>query len=168
MSGTKPDTRWGPAFKRVGSSLLALALGGAFVYAGFLKYTHPFEFAESIQAYRLVPESLIGAAAVILPRWELFAGLLLIAGQVLHLLMPLFRARNRKGLPLAGLLSRCSLLILMLLTGVFIVTLLVTMARGLKIDCGCGLFFQQEVGIIPVLQDTLILAAAAWVYRQEM
>jgi len=37
----------------------------------------------------------------------------------------------------------------------------------LKIDCGCGLFFQRQVGWEPILEDALLLAVAGWLYWQE-
>lgn len=46
-------------------------------------------------------------------------------------------------------------------------TPLITMARGLKIDCGCGLFFQRQVGLESILEDALLLGVAGWLYWRE-
>ncbi len=125
--------------------LLQTALGAVFIYAGLEKHWHPEEFAEAILAYRLLPPGLAGLLAAVLPWLELTPGALLVLG---------FRRRS-------------CLLILGLLAGGFIAVLLLTMARGLKIDCGCGLFFQRQVGPAAVLEDALFLAWAAGLYWWE-
>jgi putative oxidoreductase len=67
---------------RIGSSIVVLwmlevVLGGLFVYAGLQKYLHLYEFAEAVLAYQLLPPSLVGATAAILPWVEITAGLCL-------------------------------------------------------------------------------------------
>jgi len=126
--------------------LLEAALGAIFIYAGLQKHWHPEEFAEAILAYRLLPVGLAGVAAAVLPWLELCPGAFLLIG---------FKRRS-------------CLLLLGLLAGAFMVVLLVTMARGLKIDCGCGLFFQRQVGLAAVLEDLAFLAAAAALYWWEL
>ena len=126
--------------------LLGMALGGLFFYAGLQKHYHPYEFAEAVLAYRLGPMWLAGAAAAVLPWVELTAGALLMAG---------FK-------------RRACLLLLSFLIASFLVVMAVTMARGLKIDCGCGLFFQTQVGWGVILQDTLLLAWAGGLYWWEV
>lgn len=97
-------------------------------------------------AYRLLPESLVGLVAAVLPWVEIAAGLCLAL----------------------GLKRRSCLLILSGLLGGFLVVILITLARGLKIDCGCGLFFQRQVGPAAILEDLLLLAWAAWLYWWEL
>jgi hypothetical protein len=65
------------------------------------------------------------------------------------------------------MLRRSALLLIMLQLLLFMAVLLITMARGLKIDCGCGLFSERLVGWAAVLEDLLIFGAAAWVYWRE-
>jgi uncharacterized membrane protein YphA (DoxX/SURF4 family) len=125
--------------------LLEVGLGGLFFYAGLLKYLHPYEFAEAVQAYRLLPGSLVGAVAAGLPWVEIAAGLALAIG---------LKRRS------------CLLLLAMLLAG-FLVVIFISMARGLNIDCGCGLFFQRQVGWVPALEDGFLLLWAAWLYWWE-
>ena len=115
--------------------LFEIILGGLFFYAGYLKLLHPEDFAEAVLAYRLAPVFLVGAAAAVLPWLEVAAGLLLAV----------------------GLKRRSCLLLLGFLTGGFLLVMLVTLARGLKIDCGCGLFFARQVGLVPILEDAVIL-----------
>ena len=134
-----------PGINRLALRLLEIALGGLFVYAALQKHFHPDEFAEAVQAYQLLPVSLVGAAAAVLPWVELAAGLFLAV----------------------GLKRRSCLLLLAALTGGFLVVTLITMARGLEIDCGCGLFFARQVGPAVVLEDLVILAWAVGLYRWE-
>jgi putative oxidoreductase len=126
--------------------LLEIIFGGLFLYAGFIKLLHPEEFAAAVMAYRLLPMSLVGAAAVALPWLEVAAGSFLVV----------------------GLKKRSCLMILGLLTGAFSLVLLITWARGLQIDCGCGLFFQRQVGLAPILEDSVILLWAAGLYYWEL
>jgi putative oxidoreductase len=124
---------------------LEVILGGLFFYAGLQKYLHPYEFAEAVLAYRLLPESLVGATAAVLPWVEIGAGLSLVVG-----------LKRRSGLVLlTGLLSG------------FLVVILITMARGLKIDCGCGLFLDRQVGWGVLLEDGAFLLWAAGLYGWE-
>lgn len=136
---------------RISSSLIGLraleaVLGGLFFYAGLQKVLHLHEFAEAVLAYRLLPESLVGLAVAGLPWAEIAAGLCLVAG-----------VKRRSGLLLlAGLVA------------VFLVVIFVSMARGLSIDCGCGLFFQRQVGWAAVLEDAVLLIWAAGLYWWEL
>jgi len=125
--------------------VLGIVLGGLFFYAGLQKHYHVYEFAEAVLAYQLGPVWLAGVAAAVLPWVELVAGSLLVA----------------------GLKRRSCLLIIALLMASFLVIMLVTLARGLKIDCGCGLFFQRQVGMVTLLEDLALLAWAGGLYWWE-
>jgi putative oxidoreductase len=136
---------------RISSSMmvvrtLAVVLGGLFFYAGLQKVLHPYEFAEAVLAYQLLPERLVGVAVAGLPWLEIGAGLCLVA----------------------GLKRRSGLLLLAGLVAGFLVVILITMARGLNIDCGCGLFFQRQVGPGAVLEDAVLLIWAAGLYWWEL
>ncbi|HUV78599.1 MAG TPA: MauE/DoxX family redox-associated membrane protein [Desulfobacterales bacterium] len=50
-------------------------LGGTFIYAGSIKLLEPETFAVLIEAYGIVPESLLIPVAVILPVLEVAAGI---------------------------------------------------------------------------------------------
>jgi uncharacterized membrane protein YphA (DoxX/SURF4 family) len=125
---------------------LAVILGGLFFYAGLQKILHPYEFAEAVLAYQLLPSMLVGVAVAGLPWVEVVAGLGLVA----------------------GLKQRSCLLILAGLVAGFLVVILITMARGLKIDCGCGLFSQRQVGWAAVLEDAVLFIWAAGLYWWEL
>jgi putative oxidoreductase len=125
---------------------LEVVLGGLFFYAGLQKVLHSYEFAEAVLAYQLLPESLVGVVAAGLPWVEMAAGLCLVTG-----------CKRRSGL--------------VLLAGLgfgFVILILITMARGLTIDCGCGLFFQREVGWAAVAEDAVFLLWAAGLYVWEI
>ncbi|MDP3182149.1 MAG: MauE/DoxX family redox-associated membrane protein [Desulfobaccales bacterium] len=126
--------------------LLEVALGGLFFYVGMLKNYHPYEFAEAVLAYQLLPEALVGVTAAVLPWLELAGGLFLMV----------------------GLRRRSCLVLLMFLSAMFMAVLVITLARGLKIDCGCGLFFQRQVGPAAILEDGLFLLWAAGLYWWEI
>ena len=130
----------------IGLRALEVLLGGLFFYAGLQKVLHIHEFAEAVLAYQLLPESLVGLAVAGLPWAEIAAGFFLVA----------------------GLKRRSALLLLTGLAAIFLVVILVTMARGLSIDCGCGLFFQRQVGWVPVMEDLVFLVWAAGLYWWEL
>jgi uncharacterized membrane protein YphA (DoxX/SURF4 family) len=130
----------------MGLRALEVVLGGLFFYAGLQKVLHPYEFAEAVLAYQLLPEALVGLAVAVLPWMEIAAGFCLAA----------------------GLKRRSCLLLLAGLVAVFLVVIFITMARGLKIDCGCGLFFQRQVGLGAVLEDAVLLIWAAGLYWWEL
>jgi putative oxidoreductase len=130
----------------MGLRALEIVLGGLFFYAGVQKVLHPYEFAEAVLAYQLLPESLVGLAAAGLPWVEIAAGLCLVI----------------------RLKPRSCLLILAALVAGFLVVILITLARGLKIDCGCGLFFQRQVGLGAVVEDVVLLLWAAGLYWWEL
>jgi hypothetical protein len=151
------------------SSVVGLSLGGLFVYAGVQKHLAPYEFAEAIMVYQLLPQALVGLTAAVFPWLELTTGALLIVG---FLLKAEGHLASGFGLPGAiardgGLTRRSCLLLIMLQLGLFILVLLITMARGLKIDCGCGLFTDRQVGPGAILEDALLLGVAGWLYWRE-
>jgi hypothetical protein len=96
-----------------------LILGGVFAYASFDKIVHPYEFAEVIYNYQILPDAFINLSAILLPWLELLIGLSLILG-----------------VWLPGAIVICNLLLLL-----FFSTLVFNMARGLDVDCGCFTVF---------------------------
>ena len=126
--------------------LFEVILGGLFCYSGYIKLLSPDEFAGAVLAYKLLPVSLAALVAAVLPWLEVAAGLFLIL----------------------GLKRRSCLIILALLTASFLLVMAITMARGLQIDCGCGLFSGREVGLVPLLEDGLIFLWAVGLYYWEL
>jgi putative oxidoreductase len=112
-------------------ALVRLVLGGLFVYAGVVKVLDPLEFAQNIRNYRLVGQALSFMAAVVLPWLEILAGVALAA----------------------GIWKRASALIISGLLVFFILLTLVTIARGLDVDCGCFGALSRKSGLGVILED---------------
>jgi uncharacterized membrane protein YphA (DoxX/SURF4 family) len=106
-------------------------LGGLFVYAGVVKVADPLGFAQDIRNYRLVGQALSFVAAVVLPWLEIVAGAFLIAGVW----------KRGAALVITGLLV------------FFIVLTIVTMARGLDVDCGCFGSLSRKSGWSVIFED---------------
>jgi uncharacterized membrane protein YphA (DoxX/SURF4 family) len=112
-----------------------IVLGGLFVYAGAVKVLEPLGFAQDIRNYNLVGPSLSFIAAVVLPGLEILAGAFLIAGVW----------KRGAALVLSGLLV------------FFIILTIVTMARGLDVDCGCFGAIDRKAGLSVILEDLAML-----------
>ena len=110
-------------------------LGGLFVYAGLVKALEPLDFAQNIRNYALVGQSLSFIAAIILPWLEILAGACLVAGIW----------KRGAALVISGLLI------------FFIVLTVVTMIRGLDIDCGCFGAIDRKAGLSVILEDLAML-----------
>ena len=95
--------------------VLAVLLGGLFVYAGAIKIVDPMHFAIDIDNYKMLPWAVTVRLAFYLPWLEIFCGIAVI-----------FRLLYRGGLS-----------ILAALTSIFVVASIIAKARGLDISCGC-------------------------------
>jgi uncharacterized membrane protein YphA (DoxX/SURF4 family) len=111
--------------------IFRLVLGGLFVYAGVVKVLDPLDFAQNIRNYRLVGQALSFLAAVVLPWLEILAGVALAA----------------------GIWKRASALIITGLLVFFILLTLVTIARGLDVECGCFGALSRKSGFGVILED---------------
>jgi putative oxidoreductase len=112
-------------------------LGALFVSACLHKIAEPRSFAVDIATYDILPLALVNLAAIILPWVELAVGLMLLVG---------FRVRAA-ALLVAGMMA------------VFIAALLVALARGLDMSCGC--FASQGAEHDPISRLT-VLRDLAW------
>jgi len=90
-------------------------LGGIFLYAGIVKVIDPAGFALSIYNYKLLPEGMINAVAILLPWVEIMVG----------------------GSLLLGVWTMGSSLVVSVLLGIFACALSINLARGPDISCGC-------------------------------
>ena len=84
MPGMKRAFRLIPALEWPLRPVLRIGLGLAFFYAGVQKYLAPYEFAEAILAYQLLPQTLVGLTAAIFPRLELAVGGFLVLGYLVE------------------------------------------------------------------------------------
>jgi len=101
--------------RRILWRIVALIVGGIFIYAGMIKAVDPLRFAIDIDNYKMLPWAIGVRLAFYLPWLELLCGLALI-----------LRFFYRGGL-----------LILTALTFVFIAASIIAKVRGLDITCGC-------------------------------
>ena len=124
-----------------------IVLGGLFIYAGVVKVVDPLGFAQDIRNYRLVGQSISFVAAVVLPWLEILAGAFLIAGVW----------RRGAALAITGLLV------------FFIILTLITMSRGLDVDCGCFGSLSRRSGWGVIVEDLgmLYLGLCALFSKQD-
>jgi uncharacterized membrane protein YphA (DoxX/SURF4 family) len=124
-------------------------VGGLFIYMGLNKALHPVEFLKLARQYELVSNPyLLNGIAAGLPWFEVFCGLLLVAGV----------AVRGAALMLALMLVPFSLVVLDRALGI-------AATQGIpfcsvKFDCGCG---TGEVVICRKLaENTLLLLLSLW------
>ena len=116
--------------------LFRLIVGFVFIYAGILKISDPAGFSDAINNYDLLPISLVNFFAITLPWIEVVAGLFL----------------------LFGIYVKENSFIISLLLIVFILAIVISLGRGLNIECGCfGTSSGAEVGIIKLVENILLL-----------
>ncbi len=125
-----------------------MILGSVFIFASIDKILHPDAFAEILHNYKILPDILIYAPALLLPWIELIAGSFLIA----------------------GIFMRGSVLILNSLLLIFILAITINLVRGITFDCGCFSTIPGESGSVYFLliRDILLLIPGALLYRNYM
>ena len=105
--------------------------GSMFIIASIEKIAYPETFAIAVEAYKLVPISLVNIFSLMIPWMELLCGIFLLGGVFL----------------------KASASILTMLLGMFIIAILSAMMRQLNIDCGCfGPAHSTPVGWNKVLE----------------
>lgn len=119
-------------------------LGGLFLAACLHKIAEPGSFALDVATYDILPLELVNLAAIVLPWVELVAGVMLLVG---------IRIRVA-ALLVAGMMT------------LFLVALVVALARGLDMSCGC--FASQgaaedPISWLTVVRDATWLGSAAFV-----
>ncbi len=116
--------------------IFRLIVGGVFIWAGISKIADPLSFAQNVRNYQLVGPALSFLTAIFLPWVELIAGVWLIV----------------------GIYPKSSALLISCLLLFFIVLVLITMARGLDVDCGCFGTFSRRADWRLIAEDSLWLA----------
>jgi hypothetical protein len=111
----RADTAAGFGVWRFLLRILAVIIGGVFIYAGVIKAFDPVQFANDIDNYKIVPWFIAVRLAFYLPWLEIFCGLALV-----------FRFLYRGGLSM-----------LLVLVVIFIGATIAAKARDLDITCGC-------------------------------
>jgi len=122
---------------------LRLYLGGVFLVACFHKILDPTAFALDVSVYGILPAELVNLVAVLLPWFELAAGLMLVV----------------------GLRTRAAALLVAGMMVVFIAALTSALVRGLDLSCGCFATSGHEdpISALTLLRDLAWLAAGLYV-----
>lgn len=107
-------------------------LGGLFVLASLHKIAVPHDFAIDVATYGILPLALVNPVAIVLPWVELVAGLMLLLG-----------AR-----------VRAAALLVAAMVAVFLAALVIALARGLDMSCGC--FASQGAESDPISWLTVV------------
>jgi len=124
-----------------------LFIGGLFIYAGVPKIINPQGFAQAIYSYQILPDFIIHPAAVILPWVETVTG----------------------GFLVAGIWVSGAALLANLMLYVFTAALMITLFRGIDIDCGCFAAAGAEI-INPatIARDIVFLLVAGYVFIKSL
>jgi len=113
-----------------------IVVGLMFIVVSVGKIAHPEEFANEIANYQILPNVFINIFAIIIPWIELFAGTLLIF----------------------GVQTKASSLVIGAMTIVFTTAVVIAMAKGLNIECGCySNIASQQIGLPKVLENVGLL-----------
>ena len=112
-----------------------LILGGVFIWAGIIKITNPLGFAQDIANYQVLPNSLSFFLALFLPLIEVICGVFIIT----------------------GLFLRSSSFFLSCILAGFLFLILVTMIRGIDVECGCFGSLSRKVDYKLLLTDSALL-----------
>ena len=142
----------GSTVRRIVWRIVAILIGGVFIYAGALKAVDPVGFAIDIENYKILPWPIGVRLAFYLPWLEIFCGLAVIL-RMLH---------------------RGALGILTLSMLVFIGATMAAKVRGLDITCGCfgrasqGWSFPLHMAVDFALLAALIFLLVADRKRHEL
>jgi uncharacterized membrane protein YphA (DoxX/SURF4 family) len=116
--------------------LLRIILSIVFIYAAIEKIALPENFSVAISNYKLFPVAMINITAIIIPWIELSAGILL----------------------LFGISVKENSAIITFLLVVFTIVIIISLFRGLNIDCGCfGTAYGSKIGLLKIIENILLI-----------
>lgn len=118
-----------------------------FVIVGVGKISHPEEFAREISNYQILPLILINPMAIFLPWLEVITGMMI----------------------LFGIQIRANAIIISAMLIVFTSAIIIAVAQGLNINCGCySQIASQKVGIPKILENIgLIILSLILVFTEN-
>ena len=122
-----------------------IVVGAIFLWASLDKIIDPAKFARDISNYHIVPLGLENTIALILPWLEFFIGTGLIIGVMVD----------------------GSIIISSVLLITFNIMIAQAMARGVNIDCGCGLKEGQLVGFEKLIENFIFILFSYFVYVRK-
>lgn len=144
MTNTRTVSRGGRIRDVVGV-LARLVLAAVLLVSGAIKAWNARETIVAVRAYQLLPDSMVGTVAAVLPYLEIALGLLL----------------------LVGLATRLAAVLAAVVMVIFIAAVISAAARGLSIDCGCfggggEVAAGQTAYTAEILRDLGLLALAGY------
>ncbi len=124
-------------------------LGAVFLYLGLNKALHPVEFLKLVRQYDLVQSSLLlNSIAAALPWFEIFCGLLLLAGVAV------------RGTAVMLIVMLVPFTVIVFRRALVIQSALAIPFCAVKFDCGCG---TGEVFICgKLLENCLLILLSIW------
>lgn len=127
--------------------IFRLIIGFVFIYASVYKIANPEEFAKNIANYRILPLFLINFVAIFLPWLELIMGLFIIF----------------------GIFIKSTSYLLVICMSVFTFLVLITILRGIDINCGC---FSSDINSTPIgwkkfFENILLLLISIILYYSD-
>jgi len=137
-----------PLTERILEGLVRIGIGGMFIFAAYFKIEDPKTFAVAIAQYQFLPHNLINLWALVLPQFEFWFGLALIA-------TPYVR--------------ECTLVILAMFAS-FIIALVWALILDLGIVCGC---FQidgaqsKSSAWTALIRDLILLVPTIWLLTRR-
>lgn len=123
---------------------IRILLGMIFLYASLDKIFSPANFAEVIYHYKVLPLAMINIFAIIIPWAEFGIGVMLLLDNW----------------------SDVASFSLVILTNIFMILILIAMARGLNIECGCFSLDSHNsfVGWKRIFEDILIVSGGIFIF----
>ena len=148
------QTTWRYTAVELAAVLARWLLGGLFLYLGLNKALHPVEFLKLVRQYELVQSPLLlNSIAAALPWFEMFCGLLLVAGVAV------------RGSALTALLMLVPFAFVVLDRALAIQAASAIPFCAVKFDCGCGM---GEVFICHKLVENGVLTLlSAWLLARR-
>ena len=122
--------------------ILRILLGGVFIYSAVPHIFNVMGLASSVYNYKLFPSSIIGLSAVFIPWISLLAGLALVL----------------------GVKVKAASFIVSALLVIFISLAVISVIRGLDIDCGCFTGFERKANWSTIFEDLGMLAVALFLF----
>lgn len=123
---------------------LRLYIGYVFLYACYHKLLYPASFAMDVATYQILPLQLVNLMAIVLPWIELATGIMIVVA---------WRTKAA-ALLIAGQMT------------VFIIAIIIALAKGLDMACGCfasQAMDEDPISIMTVFRDLWWLAIPIYV-----
>ena len=125
--------------------IFRVLLGLLFIISSISKIQTPAKFMDSIDAYKIVPESLVYTMAMVVPWLQILAGMMFIL----------------------DIYSQSAALILSGLLTAYIIAIAQAFARGFSMECGCFdmiPWIEDKVGWSAIIRDAIFLCMSGSVF----